>query len=112
MGIDFFFQYAYFMKGVTIVLAIIGWASVFILWRGGLREYDYAFWLKLVWVLHAALFFTGLVVARMLFGYIGPSATVTSWTHALFFHAFITMVGKQVVLSYLMWEAQNGREVD
>lgn len=108
----FFEQYVYFVRWITIVLAIIGWASVFILWRGGLREYDYTFWVKFSWVIHATLFFTGLVVARMLFGYIGPSAAVTSWTHALFFHAFIAMVGKQVVLSYLMREVKSGRSVD
>lgn len=94
-------QYVAFIRAITVLLAIIGWASVALLWYGGNRKQDYSRWIKLSWALHASAFFTGVAVARYFFGYVGPSFAVTSWTHALFLHAFIAMAGRQAVMAYL-----------
>lgn len=89
-------QYAAVIQGVTVALAIIGWATVYIIYK--LRDEISAesYIIKGGWCLHATLFFTGVAIARLFFGYVGPSVVVTSWTHALFLHAFIAMASSSL----------------
>ena len=104
-------QYIVFIKAVTVLLAATSWGTVALLWYIGDRRYDYALWIRLSWSLHAAAFFTGVVVARYFFGYVGPSLAVTSWTHALFLHGIIATAGAQVVGAYV-GRGASGYSVD
>ena len=86
------------LNGVNVVTAILGWTALLLLCCGkgrmGIGPWRVPFTL---WVAHATLYLTSVEVARLWFGYVGPSLVATSWSFALYMQAFLSVLGAMVV---------------
>lgn len=96
-------QYADVVFYLRIFLASMAWVVVLFLWRG--KHTTTSFWFKMYFAIHVALFYSGLTIAIVYFGYVGPSILVTSWAYAIVFHALFAVSGGPTVD---WWLSRNG----
>ena len=53
----------------------------------------------LLWVGHVALFWTVIFIMRLFFGYVGPSAWVSTWASLVWLHGVMAIVLEKVVVT-------------
>lgn len=77
---------------------VLGWLAAGLLFSKHLQRGMGPWWAPFVlWVLHASAYLSGVMVARIVFGYVGPSVLSTSWGIAIYMHAFLSVIGGAVV---------------
>lgn len=77
---------------------VLGWTAGILLFSKHLQRGMGPWWAPFtLWVLHAAGYLSCVMVARIFFGYVGPSVLTTSWGIAIYMHAFLSVIGGAVV---------------
>lgn len=78
---------------LSVILSITFWLAVVLLsvmLRG--RRYTIGP-VILLWCLHAAIFWTVSATRRLVFGYVGPSSTMTYWSIIIYLQAGLSTLG-------------------
>lgn len=77
---------------------VLGWMAVIALFRRHLQQGMGPWWAPFfLWVVHASGYLSCVMLARIFFGYVGPSVLSTSWGIAIYIHAFLSVIGGAVV---------------